>query len=176
MVVVAGGWCIPLDHTPGRNVEDRPSPYPGVVPHGSGGPAPWKGQCFVFDRRVAVKHGLAQGDYSMCFACGEPMDARRPSSLLILNSQFQSSPKFNPDLIFNPFFNRAMLDRGHETHTYPPQVWNSRCSLFMSKFQGLQGDIWGRLPFENHIFSSFFPMDVKSYCFLPSLKKNAHHV
>jgi len=34
----------------------------------------WKGQCFVFDRRVAVKHGLAQGDYSMCFACGEPMD------------------------------------------------------------------------------------------------------
>ena len=34
----------------------------------------WKGQCYVFDRRVAVKHGLEQGDYEMCFACGEPMD------------------------------------------------------------------------------------------------------
>ena len=33
----------------------------------------WQGQCFVFDRRVAVKHGLQPGDYDLCFACGEPL-------------------------------------------------------------------------------------------------------
>ena len=29
----------------------------------------WKGDCFVFDNRVAVNHDLEQGDYGMCRAC-----------------------------------------------------------------------------------------------------------
>lgn len=29
----------------------------------------WDGECYVFDRRVAVGHGLVQGSYSSCFAC-----------------------------------------------------------------------------------------------------------
>ena len=33
----------------------------------------WDGQCYVFDQRVSVGHGLAQGDYSMCHACGRPV-------------------------------------------------------------------------------------------------------
>ncbi len=33
----------------------------------------WEGECFVFDRRVSVGHGLAVGDHEMCFACGWPV-------------------------------------------------------------------------------------------------------
>ena len=29
----------------------------------------WQGECFVFDQRVAVKHGLEVGDYDQCYAC-----------------------------------------------------------------------------------------------------------
>lgn len=30
----------------------------------------WNGECFVFDERVTVKHGLEEGDYTMCYGCG----------------------------------------------------------------------------------------------------------
>lgn len=33
----------------------------------------WEGECFVFDSRVAVKHGLEQGKYDQCFACRMPI-------------------------------------------------------------------------------------------------------
>jgi len=33
----------------------------------------WQGECFVFDDRVAVGHGLAPGTHSMCHACGRPV-------------------------------------------------------------------------------------------------------
>lgn len=33
----------------------------------------WKGECFVFDQRVAVGHGLAAGSHSLCFACRRPV-------------------------------------------------------------------------------------------------------
>lgn len=35
----------------------------------------WQGECFVFDDRVAVGHGLAAGSHSMCHACGHPVSA-----------------------------------------------------------------------------------------------------
>lgn len=35
----------------------------------------WRGQCFVFDRRVSLGHGLAQGDYDTCHACRRPVSA-----------------------------------------------------------------------------------------------------
>lgn len=34
----------------------------------------WNGECYVFDRRVAVGHGLLTGNYSMCFNCGAPLN------------------------------------------------------------------------------------------------------
>lgn len=34
----------------------------------------WQGECFVFDERVAVGHGLKQGDYTLCRACRMPLD------------------------------------------------------------------------------------------------------
>lgn len=33
----------------------------------------WEGECFVFDERVAVSHGLKPGTHSMCRACGMPL-------------------------------------------------------------------------------------------------------
>ena len=33
----------------------------------------WKGECFVFDQRVSVKHGLEEGSYNLCFACRRPI-------------------------------------------------------------------------------------------------------
>lgn len=42
----------------------------------------WQGECYVFDQRVSVKHGLAQGRYHLCFACRRPVDEQdRASSL-----------------------------------------------------------------------------------------------
>ena len=35
----------------------------------------WNGECYVFDKRVSVTHGLGQGRYGMCHACGRPVDA-----------------------------------------------------------------------------------------------------
>lgn len=40
----------------------------------------WQGECFVFDARVSVGHGLEVGPHSLCFACRRPIlptDARR---------------------------------------------------------------------------------------------------
>jgi len=33
----------------------------------------WEGDCFVFDERVSLKHGLIEGDYDICFACKDPL-------------------------------------------------------------------------------------------------------
>lgn len=32
----------------------------------------WQGDCYVFDERIAVSHGLKAGDYLTCRACGLP--------------------------------------------------------------------------------------------------------
>lgn len=33
----------------------------------------WEGECFVFDNRVAVGHGLEQGSHTICHGCREPL-------------------------------------------------------------------------------------------------------
>jgi len=41
----------------------------------------WTGECYVFDGRVSVGHGLVEGDYMLCHACGRPVspqDRRSP--------------------------------------------------------------------------------------------------
>ena len=35
----------------------------------------WEGECFVFDDRVSVGHGLEVGDYELCHACRHPVSA-----------------------------------------------------------------------------------------------------
>ncbi|MEZ5814183.1 MAG: rhodanese-related sulfurtransferase [Alphaproteobacteria bacterium] len=36
----------------------------------------WKGDCFVFDQRVSVTHGLKEGNWKVCHACREPLSAK----------------------------------------------------------------------------------------------------
>lgn len=33
----------------------------------------WNGECFVFDRRVAVGHGLTEGNHDICYGCRFPL-------------------------------------------------------------------------------------------------------
>jgi len=33
----------------------------------------WQGECFVFDQRVAVTHGLDESQYDQCYACRHPL-------------------------------------------------------------------------------------------------------
>ena len=33
----------------------------------------WSGECFVFDNRISVKHGLVTGTYSICSGCRKPV-------------------------------------------------------------------------------------------------------
>ncbi len=33
----------------------------------------WEGECFVFDGRVGVEHGVSPGHTRMCFGCGHPL-------------------------------------------------------------------------------------------------------
>jgi UPF0176 protein len=35
----------------------------------------WQGDCYVFDKRMAVGHGLSTGRYTMCSRCGYPLSA-----------------------------------------------------------------------------------------------------
>ncbi len=39
----------------------------------------WNGECYVFDHRVSVGHGLAEGTYDYCFGCGFPVNAKDKS-------------------------------------------------------------------------------------------------
>ncbi|TIP13019.1 rhodanese-related sulfurtransferase [Mesorhizobium sp.] len=43
----------------------------------------WQGECFVFDERVSVSHGLVEGEAELCRACRHP-----------LTGQDQLSPKY----------------------------------------------------------------------------------
>ena len=41
----------------------------------------WQGECFVFDQRVSVGHGLKEGPHLLCHACRRPVlpeDTKRP--------------------------------------------------------------------------------------------------
>jgi UPF0176 protein len=45
----------------------------------------WEGECFVFDQRVSVEHGLTPGSYDMCHAC------RRP-----ISEEEKAAPEYQP--------------------------------------------------------------------------------
>ncbi len=37
----------------------------------------WQGECFVFDRRVSVGHGLAVGSFELCHGCQSPLSVEQ---------------------------------------------------------------------------------------------------
>ena len=42
----------------------------------------WQGECFVFDQRVSVGHGLVPGEYVPCHACRRPVTSKDTASPL----------------------------------------------------------------------------------------------
>ncbi len=36
----------------------------------------WRGECFVFDNRVTVRHDLSEGEFDQCHACRRPISAK----------------------------------------------------------------------------------------------------
>ncbi|MEN3792312.1 rhodanese-related sulfurtransferase [Fulvimarina sp. MAC3] len=40
----------------------------------------WNGECYVFDDRVAIGHGLQTGSWTACYACGEPLSGDETKS------------------------------------------------------------------------------------------------
>jgi len=40
----------------------------------------WKGECYVFDNRISVKHGLLPGTFSMCSGCRKPISKKDKKS------------------------------------------------------------------------------------------------
>lgn len=42
----------------------------------------WRGECYVFDDRVAVDHSLSRGKHAMCFGCGTPVSEQDKQSPL----------------------------------------------------------------------------------------------
>ncbi|MFE4107423.1 oxygen-dependent tRNA uridine(34) hydroxylase TrhO [Almyronema epifaneia] len=60
----------------------------------------WQGECFVFDERVAVRHGLEPGSYDMCQACGHPLDQTA-----------QSAPQFEAGISCPACYDRLTPER-----------------------------------------------------------------
>ncbi len=60
----------------------------------------WQGECFVFDQRVAVKHGLEVGDYDQCFACRMPLS---PAEL--------ASAKYTPGISCPHCYNKTSEEK-----------------------------------------------------------------
>ena len=40
----------------------------------------WRGECFVFDNRISLKHGLKVGSYSICSGCRKPISHKDKKS------------------------------------------------------------------------------------------------
>ena len=40
----------------------------------------WRGECYVFDNRVSIKHGLLPGSFSMCSGCRKPISNKDKKS------------------------------------------------------------------------------------------------
>ncbi len=41
----------------------------------------WKGECYVFDNRISLKHGLTNGTFSMCSGCRKPISIIEKKSI-----------------------------------------------------------------------------------------------
>ena len=60
----------------------------------------WQGECFVFDQRVAVTHGLEVGEYDQCYACRMPLS---PTQLL--------SPQYTPGIACSYCYEKTSEDK-----------------------------------------------------------------
>ena len=58
----------------------------------------WNGECFVFDDRVSIKHGLQEGSFDMCHACRMPIsDADKKSIHYVQGVSCNKCHSFHPE-------------------------------------------------------------------------------
>ncbi len=53
----------------------------------------WQGECFVFDNRVAVTHGLLTGTHELCHGCRRPITASDKLSAMFEDCYLYSFPR-----------------------------------------------------------------------------------
>jgi UPF0176 protein len=75
----------------------------------------WQGECFVFDQRVAVQHGLSAGTHDLCLNCGHP-----------LSPADQQTPTYEPGVSCRHCFPsltpaRQTARRSHQHSQHSPQ-------------------------------------------------------
>ncbi|MEB3232712.1 MAG: rhodanese-related sulfurtransferase [Leptolyngbyaceae bacterium] len=72
----------------------------------------WQGECYVFDKRVSVVHGLERGTYDMCYACGHP-----------ISPEEMRSPQYIPVVSCPHCYDQQQTDTlGHdESHGTPSE-------------------------------------------------------
>ncbi len=70
----------------------------------------WKGECFVFDERVSVGHGLKSGTYELCRACRHPISQEDMASELFVRGV--SCPKCHGTK--SEVKKQALLERQHQ--------------------------------------------------------------
>ena len=61
----------------------------------------WQGECYVFDKRVSVVHGVQPGTYDMCYACGHPIspeDMESPQYVPVVSCPHCYGKKPTPSL------------------------------------------------------------------------------
>ena len=56
----------------------------------------WEGECFVFDQRVALTHGVREGHFDLCYGCRMPLSPQDKASSLF--EAGVSCPKCHSDL------------------------------------------------------------------------------
>ncbi|MBD2691301.1 rhodanese-related sulfurtransferase [Anabaena catenula] len=77
----------------------------------------WEGECFVFDERVAVRHGLEEGSYELCFCCGHP-----------IAEEDKTSPKYEEGISCPHCFDSLTEDK----RTRQQQKWKQHSKHIMS--------------------------------------------
>ncbi|MEO1291467.1 MAG: rhodanese-related sulfurtransferase [Pseudomonadota bacterium] len=83
--------------------------YLETVPEGE---SLWQGECFVFDARVSVGHGLREGNLALCYGCRRPLTERDKASPLF--EPGICCPACAPDLTAD---RRARLEERHRQVT-----------------------------------------------------------
>ncbi len=69
----------------------------------------WKGECFVFDNRVSVKHNLKVGSYSICSGCRNPISFKDKKSKKY--EEGVSCPRCKDNLSKNQLFRFRMRQK-----------------------------------------------------------------
>ena len=88
----------------------------------------WKGECFVFDNRVSLKHGLEQGTYSICGGCRQPISVKD-----------KKSEKYEEGVTCPNCFNKLSKDQKSRFRMRQSQIYKAKQSgkkhIFQKEFK-----------------------------------------